>query len=172
MTRQCQVALGGKKFLNQAVGRREEDGVSGFHQAVAHGAQGMGLAGAGQSEGQDVHAPVNEAPLGQLVHLLPQGQGHPVVLEGLPGLARGELGFLAQPADAPVAAVLGLLLQHLKKCGQSFAVAGGGETGHRPGSHGGQLELVAELPDAFLHHTGVRHPHTPATARLTLSRLS
>ena len=50
-------------------------------QVVAQGAQDMGLAGAGQSESQDVDAPVDEAALGQLVHLLPQRQGHPVVFE-------------------------------------------------------------------------------------------
>ena len=94
------------------------------------------------------------------------------MLEGLPGLARGELGLLVQPADAPVAAVLGLLLRHLQEGGQGVAVAGGGETGHRPGSHGGQLELVAQLADAFLYDASVHHPHTPAAARLTVSRLS
>ena len=41
-----------------------------FHQAVAQGAPGVGLAGARQSEGQDVHAPLDEAALGQLVQLL------------------------------------------------------------------------------------------------------
>ena len=50
-------------------------------QVVTQGAQDMGLAGAGQSESQDVDAPVDEAALGQLVHLLPQRQGHPVVFE-------------------------------------------------------------------------------------------
>ena len=69
-------------------------------------------------------------------------------------------------------AVLGFLFQHLQKGGQGVAVAGGGEPGHRLGAHGGQLELVAQLADAFLHDAGVRHPHTPALARLTVSRLS
>ena len=44
-----------------------------FHQAVAHGAQGVGLAGAGQSEGQHVDAVFGEVAVGQLVQLLPQG---------------------------------------------------------------------------------------------------
>ena len=44
--------------------------MAGFHQAVAEGAPGVGLAGARQSEGQDVHAPLDEAALGQLVQLL------------------------------------------------------------------------------------------------------
>ena len=48
----------------------------------------MGLPGAGQSEGQHVDAAVDEAAAGQLAQLLPQSQGHTVVLEGLPGLAR------------------------------------------------------------------------------------
>ena len=102
--------------------------MAGFHQAVAQGAQGMGLAGAGQSEGQDVDAVFHKAALGQLVQLLPQRQGHPVVLEGFPGLARGKPGLPAQPVDAPVAAVLGLLLQHFKQGSQGIAVAGGEET--------------------------------------------
>ena len=87
------VALGGEEFLHQAVGRSEEDGVAGFHQAVAQGAPGVGLAGAGQPEGQHVDAVLDEAALGQLVQLLPHGQGYAVVLEGLPGLARGQPGL-------------------------------------------------------------------------------
>ena len=63
--------------------------MAGFHQPVSQGAQRVGLAGARQSEGQHVDAVFHEAALGQLVQLLPEGQGHPVVLEGLPGLARG-----------------------------------------------------------------------------------
>ena len=110
---QVQVALGGEEFLHQAVGRSEEDGVASFHQAVAQGAQGVGLAGAGQSEGQDVHAPIDETALGQMVKLLAQRQGHPVVLEGFPGLAREQPGLPAQPVDAPVAAIIGFLFQHL-----------------------------------------------------------
>ena len=55
--------------------------MAGFHQPVAQGAQGVGLAGAGQSEGQDVDAVLHETALGQMVQLLAQRQGHPVVLE-------------------------------------------------------------------------------------------
>ena len=53
-------------------------------------------------------------------------------------------------------------------------MSSGGETGHRLGAHRGQLELAAQLTDAFLHDAGVddRHPHTPAVARLTVSRRS
>ena len=40
-----------EQVLHQPVGRGEEHRASGFHQPVAQGAQGMGLAGAGQSEG-------------------------------------------------------------------------------------------------------------------------
>ena len=61
--------------------------MAGFHQPVAQGAQGVGLTGAGQPEGQHVDAALDEAALGQLVQLLAQRQGDPVVLEGLPGLA-------------------------------------------------------------------------------------
>ena len=148
--------------------------MAGFHQAVAQGTKGVGLAGAGQSEGQHVDAPLDEIALGQVVQLLAQGQRHPVVLESLPGLARGEFGLTAQPVDAPVAAVLGLLLQHLQEDGQGIAVAGGGETGHRLGAHRGQLELAAQLTDAFLNDASVddRHAHTPTAARLTVSRRS
>ena len=59
------------RALHQAVGRSEEDGVAGFYQAVADGAQGVGLASAGQSEGQHVDAALDKAALGQLVQLLP-----------------------------------------------------------------------------------------------------
>ena len=78
----------------------------------------------------------------------------------------------AQPVDAPVAAILGFLFQDLQEYGQSVAVSSGGETSHRLGAHGGQLELAAQLADAVLHHAGVRHAHTPAAARLTVSRRS
>ena len=144
--------------------------MAGLHQAVAHRAQGVGLAGARQSEGQHVDAVFGEVAVGQLVQLLPQR--HPVVLESFPSLARGQPGRGAQQVDAPLAAVVGLLLQYLKKCGQGFAMAGGGETSHRLGPHGGQLELVAQLADALLHDAGVHHPHTPAVARLPVSSRS
>ena len=91
----------------------------------------MGLAGAGQSESQDVDTPLHEAALGQLVQLLPERQGHRVVLESLPGLALWELGLLSQPVDAPVPTVLGLLFQDFQEGGQGVAVTGGGEPGHR-----------------------------------------
>ena len=147
--------------------------MAGFHQLVAQGAQGVGLAGAGQTEGQHVDAVFHEAALGQLIQMLSQSQGHPIMLEGFPGLARGQPGLLAQPVDAPVAAILGFLLQHLQEGGQGVAVAGLGETGHRLGPHSGQLELVAELADAIPHDAGVgvHHAHTPcpAAARLMVS---
>ena len=44
--------------------------MAGFHQPVAQGAQGVGLAGAGQPEGQHVDAALDEAALGQMVQLL------------------------------------------------------------------------------------------------------
>ena len=59
--------------------------MAGFHQAVAQGAPGVGLAGVGQPEGQHVDAALDEAALGQVVQLLPERQRHPVVLEGLLG---------------------------------------------------------------------------------------
>ena len=42
---QIQVAFGGQEFLHQGVGGSEEDGVAGFHQPVAQGAQGVGQCG-------------------------------------------------------------------------------------------------------------------------------
>ena len=146
--------------------------MAGFHQTVAQGAQGVGLAGAGQSEGQHVDAALDEAALGQVVQLLPQRQGDTVMLEGLPGLAGRQPGLPAQPVDAPVAAVLGFLLQHLQEDGQGVAVASGGETSHRLGAHRGQLELAAQLADALLNHAGVRYAHTLTAARLPVSRRS
>ena len=94
------------------------------------------------------------------------------MLEGFPGLARGQPGLPAQPVDASVAAILSFLLQYLQESCQGIAVSSGGETSHRLGPHRGQLELAAQLADAFLHHAGVRHAHTPAAARLTVSRRS
>ena len=100
--------------------------MAGFHQAVAQGAERVGLAGAGQPEGQHVDAALHKAALGQLVQLLPQRQGDSVVLEGFPGLARGQPGLPAQPADASVAAILSFLLQYLQESCQGIAVSSGG----------------------------------------------
>ena len=160
MSRQGQVPLGCQQILHQPVGRGEENRSARLHQPVAHGAQGVGLAGAGQSEGQHVDAAVDEAAVGQFAQLLPQSQGDTVVLEGLPGLARRQPGGGAQPADAPLPAVLGLLLQHLQEGLQGLAVAGGGEAGHRLSPHAGQPELMAQLPDPLLYGCGVRHQAT------------
>ncbi len=148
--------------------------MSGFYQPVSQGAQRVGLAGAGEPEGQHVDAVIHETALGQMVQLLPESERHPVMLEGFPGLARGQQGRLTQPVDAPVATIFGFLLQHLQEDGQGVAVAGFGETRHRLGAHGGHLEFAAEDADALLHDPGVggHHAHTPDPARLTVSRRS
>ena len=136
----------------------------------------MGLASAGEAEGQDVDSPFHEITPGQLVQPLAQGQGQPAVLEGLPGLARGEPGFFAQPVDAPLPAVLGLLLQHFQEGGQGVAVTGVGKTTDRLGAHRGEPELVAQLPDPVLNLHGVRHRirhhATSDASRLPFSRQS
>ena len=93
------------------------------------------------------------------------------MLEGLPGLAGRQPGFPTAPDDATLPAVLRLLFQHLEEGGQGLAVAGGGETRCCFRPHRGQLELVAQIADAFLRDAGVRHPHTPAVARLPVARL-
>ena len=130
---------------------------------MAHGAQCVGLPGAGQSEGQHVHPPVYEVAAGQFPQLLPEAQRHPVVLEGLPGLARGQPGRHAQPTNATLLSILGLLLQHLQEGGQGIALSGGGEAGHRLRPQGGQTELVAQFPDPDLNGVGVHHQATPAS---------
>ena len=168
MSRQGQVPLGGEEVPHQPVGRGEEHRAARLHQPVAHGAKCVGLAGAGQPEGQHVDAAVDEAAVGQFPQLLAQRQWHPVVLESLPGLASRQPGGGAQPADAPLPTVLGLLLQHLQEGLQGLAVAGGGEAGHRLSPHAGQPELVAQLPDPLLYghcvrHQSVRHQATSAS---------
>ena len=130
----------------------------------------MGPSRTRQTKGQDVYAKIHEATLGQQVHLLPQRQGQPVMIEGLPDLARGEFGLLAQPVDAPVAAVLGFVLQHLQEGGQEVAVAGVGIAGYRQRLHGGRLELMAQVPDVLLRDTGVRHRPKPVAAGSAVSR--
>ena len=70
-----------------------------------------------------------------------------------------------------MAAILSFLFQYFQERCQDIAVAGlmvifrimRGETGHRLGSYRGQLELAAQLADAFLNHATVHHPHIPAT---------
>ena len=61
------------------------------------------------------------------------------MLEGFPGLARRQLGFSAQPVDAPVAAILSFLFQDLQESCQGIAVSSGGETGYRLGPTVGSL---------------------------------
>ena len=98
------------------------------------------------------------------------------MLEDFPGLARGQPGFSAQPVDASVAAILGFLFQYLQEYGQSVAVSSGGETGHRLGAHGGQLELTAQLADAVavdaqgfdFHAAGVPKINGPSPVMRTL----
>ena len=77
-----------------------------------YGTHGVGLAGAGQSESQDIDASLDEAPIGQFVELLSERHRHPVVLEGVPRLADGQPGCSSDADDAPLPAVLGFLLQH------------------------------------------------------------
>ena len=104
--------------------------------AVAQGTQRVGLAGAEEPEGQHVDVVLHEAalsPVGSASGGLSQSQWHPVMLESLPSLARGELGYLTQPVDTPVPAILGFLLQHLEEGGQSVAVVGFGEAGYQWG---------------------------------------
>ena len=131
---------------------------------MSHGAQGVGLAGAGQPEGQHVDAPVQESSAGQSVQLLPQRQGYPVVLEGLPSLAR------RQSRDAVRSLPMRRCLRSSASCSstsrrvsRAVAVAGGSEAGHRLLTHGGQPELVAQLPDPLLYGCGVRHQATSAS---------
>ena len=75
----------------------------------------------------------------------------------------GSLDAGAQPADAALPPVLGLLLQHFQQGLQGVAVPGGGESGHRLRPHGGQPELVAQLPDPDPYGVGVHHQATPAS---------
>ena len=68
----CGSCDGGQQVLHQPVGRGEEDRPARFHQPVAHGAQGVCFPGAGQSEGQDVDAAIDEVAAGQFPQLLLQ----------------------------------------------------------------------------------------------------
>ena len=70
MSGQGQVPLGGQQVLDQPVGRGEEHRPARLHQPVAHGAQGVGFAGARQPEGQHVDAVVDEAAVGEFTQLL------------------------------------------------------------------------------------------------------
>ena len=74
---EIEVPLGRQHVLDQPVGRREQDRASRLDQAVAYGAHGVGLAGAGQSESQDIDASLDEAPIGQVVELLSERHRHP-----------------------------------------------------------------------------------------------
>ena len=98
--------------------------MAGFHQAVAQGAPGVGLAGAGQPEGQ--HDAALHDALGQQA---PGGLGR---AEGFPGLARGQPGL---PASRLMRRWR-RRLQDLQESCQGIAVSSGGETSHRLG--GGQ----------------------------------
>ena len=110
-----------------------------------------------------------------MIQLLPHGQGHPVVLEE-PALVKtgvsqvlpeGSLDsrrsrLMRRWRRSSASCSSTSRFQYFQESGQVIAVASRGETGHRLGAHGGQLELAAQLTDAFLHDDGVHHPHTPA----------
>ena len=130
---------------------------------MSHSAEGVRLAGAGQSEGQHVDAALDEAAVGQFIQLLTQAEGHTLVLERLPGLACGQPGLLAQPVGAPLPTVLGFLLQHLQEGEQRVAVPRCDETRHRLCTDSGQPELMAQFGDPVLHGVDVCHQATPAS---------
>ena len=128
--------------------------MAGFHQAVAQGAERVGLAGAGQSEGQHVDAALDEAALGadgQVAAAAPGGLGR---ARRFPRSCPRVAWTPAQPADAPVTPIL----EYLQESCQGIAVAGRGETSHRLGAHGGQLELAAQLADASRWCPSCAHP--------------
>ena len=140
---------------HQAVGRSEENGVAGFHQAVAQGAQGVGFAGAGQSEGQYVDAALDEAALGQMIQLLPQRQGDwlcskvsQVLPEGSLDSRRSRLSAGGSDPQLPAPA---------RKMGRASPWPAAVKR-VRLGAHRGQLELAAQLADAVLYHAGCAHP--------------
>ncbi len=73
LSRQGQTPLGCHQVLHQPVGRGEEYRPARLLRPVAHGAEGVSLAGAGQPESQHVDASVHEAAFGQFPQFLLQG---------------------------------------------------------------------------------------------------
>ena len=136
--------------------------------SMAYGAHGVGLAGAWQSEGQEVDSTLHEAPIDQFAELLSERHRHPVVLEGVPRLSDGQLGRSSESDDAPLPAVLGFLFQHLHESQEGVGVTGCGEPGGCLRSHSGQLELAAQLLDPLFRSVrgdSARAHRTPPTSR-------
>ena len=124
--------------------------------AVAQGAQCMGLAGAGQSEGQHVDASVDEAAVRQLAQLLPQS-----LLELINRLATMgvELKVLDMSVDQTRQRAPSSWTGRPRRralCGEGFGL---GSLVHRIG-----LDLRDSLPAGLLvpRRLGVRAPDGPA----------
>ena len=81
---------------------------------MADGAQCMGLPRPWQPEGKDVYALVYEVSPDQVIELLSELDGKPVMLEGIPDLAYRQPGGTSEPDDTPLSAVLSLLFQNLR----------------------------------------------------------
>lgn len=86
-TRQFKLALGREEVLHEAEGRREEDAPPLLDERVPDGARRVGLAAAGQPEGQPVDGAVTEVAGGELAESLGERRGQAVGLQGGEGLA-------------------------------------------------------------------------------------
>ena len=63
-----EVAAGDLQLLHQIAGASVKDAVPGFDQSMADGAQNMGLAGAGISDGNEIAAAIQPVACGQSLH--------------------------------------------------------------------------------------------------------
>ena len=111
----AQVALGGQQLLDQAEGRGEEDRVAALDEGVARGRQAAWLLPTpGRPKARTFAASSTQPPAESSSSFCSEGPWQARLVEGVEGLARGEVGGAAQPLDAPVVSLLGLHLEDVE----------------------------------------------------------
>ena len=131
-----------------------------------------------------LHPPLQRAQVrpAESVRLLPERQGHPVILEEP---APAKTGVSQVLPEGSLVSRRSRLMCRWRRSQPPVPAPSAPWAGRRRGQRGGNepptwvptvgsLNLVAQLADAVQHDAGVndRHPHTPATARLPVSSRS
>src|SRR5205823_15114087 len=101
-----EVALGREQALHQGVRGREQHPVAALDELMADGADDVCLAAAWQAEGEQILAPLDEAPLAESRRLLLHLGGDLGAIEGGERLLARQLGELLMARDTAATALL------------------------------------------------------------------
>ena len=162
---EVEVALGGEEVLDEAEGRDEEDRVSLLDEGVADGGADVGLAGAGEAEGEAVCSLIEEAAGGELLDLAHQRPGKAREVEGVEGLAGRQIGGAAESVDAALEAVIRLGEEDVVDQAQGLVVAGLDETLAELGGDGGRAEGGGEASHILLDIGDLKGAHQDTSRR-------